>query len=387
MRICFIGHNIHFLSSASGSAVLPRETIKCVYKNTEISLITTEDYDTLNRRLYEEPLKEFQPILRRFNSVHRVIRKSSLPLYSITSYSELSKFVKSLHVDILHLFELYPLSLPLIYKLAHRIGAKVIYHAYMPVNNIIGKVRTFFLKRFTDGIIVSSPHVLRSFVDLKRVKLMRIIPPPIDTNVYRPTGHVASNEHVMLYIGPLDTRRFPINLMIKLVKHLQHNIPELKLTVVVAPRFRDDLLKLNLLLRMAFREGIERNLQIIYTRLSTEEKVSLYSNADIILFPFSKSYKGAVDPPLTLLEAMACGGLIVATNVLSIPWIIRNRYNGFICPDHAQMFSTIKEVLMLTDMRKSLIRNRAVETIQKRFSSAVIRNQILSFYNKVITAR
>jgi len=172
--------------------------------------------------------------------------------------------------------------------------------------------------------------------------------------------------------------------MIKLVKHLQHNIPDLKLTTVVAPRFRDDLLKLNLLLRMAFKEGIERNLQIIYRRLSTKEKVSLYSNADVILFPFSKSYKGAVDPPLTLLEAMSCGGIVVASKVLSIPWVVRDGYNGFLYTSSIGLSKNIEQVFNMSSTRKNVLRRNAIRTIRDRFSISKISKQLLSFYEEIL---
>jgi glycosyltransferase involved in cell wall biosynthesis len=384
MHVCFIGNNIHFLSSASGSAVLPREFIKSIYRDVEVSLITTEDNSTFKRRLREEPLKEFQPVLRYLNPIYRVRWSSASPLHALTSYKEISRFMKNSHADIIHIFDTPFSTLPLIRKLIGNTKAKVVYHAYMPLPETIGKVKALFLEKVADGIIASSPFILRFFDNAHRKRLVQVIPPPVDINIYKPNDRESKGGHTILYIGPLEGKRFPANLMVQLIKHLRALFPDLKLNMAIAPRFKDDQSMLSLIQKMAYKESIQENLRITYRRLLIEEKVSLYSNADVIVFPFTKSYKGVTDPPLTLLEAMSCGGLVVATKVLSIPWIIRDGYNGLLCSDITQLAKKIKEAFEIDDIYKKSLRNNAIKTIKMKFSHFKVREQILSFYKEIL---
>ena len=392
MNVCFVGQNIHFLPSASGSCVLPREVIRCLCSDMDISLFTINDEDTYNREVREEVDERFKPYLKRLKSIERIrMKKSSGLTQRAKCLRELCNQIRAKEVNIIHLFELPQYMLPLVYRVAKDIGAKVVYHVFMPMSKIIEPIKAAFLERFADGVIFSTPYVSRSILTrLKKKKITEIIPPPVDTSTYRPIINkmpsLRGSDFTLFYIGPLDPKRFPTKLMVNVISRLVTAL-NVKLLLAVAPRYKDDLQRILLLKKFINKRGIENNVEILYRRLSYEEKRFLYGSVDAVIFPFLKSYRGVVDPPLTLIEAMACGGLIVATSVLSIPWIIKDGYNGFICPDHAQMHDVIRGALMLTDMRKSLIRNRAVETIQKRFSSTVIRSQILSFYNKIITTR
>jgi glycosyltransferase involved in cell wall biosynthesis len=368
---------------------LPRELIKSLYNDIDISLITIDDQDTYKRKLYEGPDERLKTYLSHLKTIETILVTKDNRLIQVAEYfKKLRAQIRNEGFDVIHIFELPPYLLPLIYRMAKDTGTRVVYHTYMPTNRVLSTVKAVFLERFADGIIASSPYVLYySLKNLGGRKMIQVIPPPVDTFTYRPMidklPFEIGSDFALLYIGPLDFERFPLNHMINLISNLTHSL-DIKLIVALAPRYRDDWQRIQLLRKMAIKRHVERNVELLYRRLSYREKIRLYSNVDAVIFPFLKSYKGAVDPPMTLLEAMACGGLAIATDAGSFPWVIKDGHNGFICPNCTQLSDFVKRALKMSEANKSLIRNRATKTIREYFSSSIVRNQILSFYDKVM---
>ena len=65
--------------------------------------------------------------------------------------------------------------------------------------------------------------------------------------------------------------------------------------------------------------------------LSEIEKRITYSASDIFLFPPLRSGE-AVEPPITVLEAMSCGLPVVSNNVTSITEVVTDEVDGLIIP-------------------------------------------------------
>ena len=83
----------------------------------------------------------------------------------------------------------------------------------------------------------------------------------------------------------------------------------------------------NLIKKHTKRLGINNN--VIFTGFVSDEKLPLYySSADLFVLP-SRSGEGF---PLTVLESMASGLPVIATNTGGIPEAIRNTVNGILIP-------------------------------------------------------
>jgi len=204
--------------------------------------------------------------------------------------------------------------------------------------------------------------------------------------VYKPVSRRRSlfeDGFTLLYMGPLEPERFPMKSVIDMIWHLTKI--DVKLIVVVAPRYKNDIQRIRLLKKIADTKGIGKKVHVIYGRIPLKEKVSLFGNVDAVIFPFLKSYKGAIDPPITLLEAMSCGGFVIAANALSIPWVIKGRYNGLLCSGITQLTDKINEAVKMSVISKSKIRENAVGTIKKYFSTSVVRERLLSFYEQILS--
>jgi len=91
----------------------------------------------------------------------------------------------------------------------------------------------------------------------------------------------------------------------------------------------------------------------------------LYKSCD--LFVLSSVIEGL---PLSILEAMACGLLTIASNVGGISEIIKNAKNGFLIQpeDYKNIARVIEKSLNIDELKKKYIIQNAQKTIIKNFS-------------------
>lgn len=106
----------------------------------------------------------------------------------------------------------------------------------------------------------------------------------------------------------------------------------------------------------------------------------LYSLSDIFVLP---SYHE--NCPLSLLEAMASGLAVIATNVGGVPEIIDNGENGIIIPNDAKELS--KALIELANDKELRLKlgSEARETVEKSFSWKRAADETASYYEEVIS--
>ncbi len=97
--------------------------------------------------------------------------------------------------------------------------------------------------------------------------------------------------------------------------------------------------------------------------VSFEEVLEAASNSDILLLP---SYIEGM--PNVVLEAMALGTVVVATNCGGVPEVIQDGQNGFLVPirNPLAISNKIQEVISLSQVELDLIKQNARATIEKQ---------------------
>ncbi len=108
--------------------------------------------------------------------------------------------------------------------------------------------------------------------------------------------------------------------------------------------------------------------------VSFKEKVSLYRNAKVFLFPI------AWDEPfgLVMIEAMSCGTPVVAFNHGAIPEVVVNDKTGYVIEDDSQMFEAVKKIELIkrSDCRKHVEENFTVEKMVDDYEKALYKIKI-----------
>ncbi len=111
------------------------------------------------------------------------------------------------------------------------------------------------------------------------------------------------------------------------------------------------------------------------------------STADFLAAPCVVAENGDIDGmPTVILEAMAAGVMVIATDVSSIPYVVKDNYNGFIIPERnpEALADKLLYASSLSPSEKNLIIQNAYETVGNNTDShtmaSVVYNNIKQEY-------
>jgi glycosyltransferase involved in cell wall biosynthesis len=91
--------------------------------------------------------------------------------------------------------------------------------------------------------------------------------------------------------------------------------------------------------------------------------------ADVVLLPFA--LPEAVEPPLTLLEALACGAVVLATPSANRSGIVRDGYNGFVYGEPAGFAQPLGRLITEPQIGHS-VRACARQTVETGFGFTAV---------------
>jgi glycosyltransferase involved in cell wall biosynthesis len=231
---------------------------------------------------------------------------------------------------------------------------------------------------YADAIIVSSIHTKRELsktidVDPSRIKVIHLgvdheLFRPIDKGKSRNLLSLPSDKRILLNVGSEEPRK---------------NVPTLIRAFSKVARNKPD----TILIRVGARESKEvaelissKDLsgKISYYRLSRRDLPYLYCAADALVLP--SWYEGF---GLPLLEAMACGCPVIASDATSIPEVV-GKAGILLNPTDCEAFAgAIENLLASTDLQTNLAQ-RGLEQSEK-FSWAMTANKTLEVYGDVLS--
>jgi glycosyltransferase involved in cell wall biosynthesis len=215
-----------------------------------------------------------------------------------------------------------------------------------------------------DMVITSSISLanhLEKNRDIEKLKIKTIYP-SIDTEFYKPLSKsearrrlgLRKSAKLLLYIGNLRKVRFPEDMILGVIKKLITRDPLIEL-LVFSPENQENVKRMKEILVKASPFNLRQNIRINVRNLSEIEKRLVYSASDIFLFLPLKSGE-AIEPPITVLEAMSCGLPVISSNVASISEIITDQVNGLIMPSIDEGKSILEEQI------SSILENNKVKT-------------------------
>jgi len=131
--------------------------------------------------------------------------------------------------------------------------------------------------------------------------------------------------------------------------------------------------------------GLEDRLTVRRVDLSEDDRVVAYNEADVVIFP----YVGPVperlaDPPFGILEAMACGRLVLATDVLSISEVVNDEETGFVARDSTSEQIADGLYRALTTRDGNRIEKSARQRIMSEFSYPQVRERLIGSYTSLL---
>jgi glycosyltransferase involved in cell wall biosynthesis len=222
-------------------------------------------------------------------------------------------------------------------------------------------------------IIVSPSHWLanRVRVAYPNLKHIEVIPNGIDTSVFRPLDKKVARARLKL---PLDTKK-----IILFVAEFATNNP-FKGGAILRELISDVDFKDVLFITVGGQHNTNFSNLISLPYISNEQDLAfLYATADVLLYPTQ-----ADNLPLVVLESMACGTPVIASNLGGIPEIIQHGDNGFLIDNYKDV-SEFKKVLLKvlnleTDELEFVCRSASL-TIKTQFSLEQLIQSYLKIYS------
>ncbi|MFN7169657.1 MAG: glycosyltransferase family 4 protein [Candidatus Omnitrophota bacterium] len=159
--------------------------------------------------------------------------------------------------------------------------------------------------------------------------------------------------------------------LLRAMKEILKNFPQAQLFIVGEGKMKNYLLKLVRKLR------IEKNVFFISSVLDTS---SLFSNLDVFVLPSLEEGLG-----MAILEAMAWGVPVVATDVGGIPEIIQDGKNGLLVSpqDYKSLSRAICRVLESPDLKNKFIINGR-RTVEEKFSLEKMLGETERLYYEIL---
>jgi glycosyltransferase involved in cell wall biosynthesis len=191
----------------------------------------------------------------------------------------------------------------------------------------------------------------------------------VDTNVFRPNGDEPRGD--VLFVGRLHYFK-GVDVLIDAVRG------DTRLDLY-GPSYDPDYLQV-------LHQHARGKNAVFHPPPSQGDLVRAYQEARVAVLPStSDSRYGAPSIgeffPLVILEAMACGTPVVATNVGGIPEIVQHGENGFVVPpnDPAALADAVAEIRADRDLRRRMSK-AAVETVRERFTWSAVAQRCIEAY-------
>jgi len=164
---------------------------------------------------------------------------------------------------------------------------------------------------------------------------------------------------------------YGIDTAIKAVSILKSKFPDIKLFIAGSGPLLEELSGLVAML------GLSSNVEFT-GKLSPDEVVKLYANADIMLNPTTVD-----NMPNSVLEALAVGIPVVTTDVGGIPHIVENNQTALLVDvnDAEMMANRVEQLILDVDLFETLVLNGVRQV--KKYAWDVVKHQWLDLYRQV----
>lgn len=284
-----------------------------------------------------------------------------------------------------------PLALaPLVRDLAETIVAHVVLNArdtnLGPVDRVRAALGFRLFDRWVDGYAATSDAVLAALErDGWNARKLQTLPPPIDTARFSraaPRTPSGDGRLRVQYVGNIAGERFPAAIVIEALRALARQTGLRVVLCVHAPvAFRPD----NAEWASAVPDADDLEIDVNLEDLSEARKAEVYSAADVMLYPYLRPV--AVEPPLTLLEAMACESVPVGTASANRSGVIVDGENGFIYDGAEQLTAQLVRFAALGPEQRATLGQAARRTILERFGPAATAEQLDRLWSELAERR
>lgn len=315
----------------------------------------------------------------------RIIKTPFLPIYPFHVHlhgwfisRKLKKFIEE-NFDLIHLHNpLVPViktSLPTIVtmhgSLVENVVAMELVDLKSLFSKILGKTVSYSISKnlmnYADDVITISESVAQQIRNYYNFYELKIINNGVDTKKFYPSE---KQRNYMLYVGRLGHGKGIFDLLDAF--KMLNNKTDTKLLIAGKGELEEKI-------RSKIRNEAIENV-VMLGHVEQEDLVEIYQNAKLFVFP--SHYEGL---PTAILEAMASGIPIVASDVSGCRDLIKNEYNGVLVPveDPVKLYESVYQLLKDRTFAEYLGKNARLSA-EKEYSWDILAKKVEIEYKNIL---
>ena len=293
------------------------------------------------------------------------------------------------------------LDIPFVYQVSHLKEEELILYAKMGIygskikNLLMGEValllRNYILRK-SDLVFPISERMKKTLEDYG-VTIQRLVPIPegVDATIQPSDFDKAAttlarrlgleNKDIILYIGTINRFR-QLDFLFPVMRRVLRKKPKAHLLIVGPGRQAGDSIWLE---NRASEEGVRGNVTFI-GRVPREQIPAYIRMASVGVSPFPPNKVLINNSPIKILEYMAMGIPVVATDIPEQRSILRASGAGLCVPWDQEMFANaISEILYMPSRLKSLMGERGRRWVLENRSFDILAEKVAREYIKLLT--
>jgi glycosyltransferase involved in cell wall biosynthesis len=236
-----------------------------------------------------------------------------------------------------------------------------------------------FFKRYIKSSLNKSDKILvlsnywKSFFDREFLNLpVEVLQNGIDVTLYRQCIKKSTEYSEFLFLGRLGERKGTYDLL-DAVDVLVNSMGKKELKFYLAGDGEIEKVR-----KIINEKNLTNNVELLGW-LNNDEKREMLKRTDVIILP---SYEEGL--PMSLIEAMACGKVIISTYAGGIPDLVEQDLNGFLfnAGDISKLVEYITFVNENPDRMAEIGQNN-INKVNKSFNLETINKRLDSIYNKL----
>jgi glycosyltransferase involved in cell wall biosynthesis len=295
--------------------------------------------------------------------------------------------------DVAHIIGL-PLALAPVLR---RAGMRVVNHITLSEHVYAGRVEALraalawrVFDRWVDAYAATSRPVLNA-LDERGLpsRNLHVVPTPIDTAVFRRRDRAEARASLgidqkafaVIYVGTVSPLRFPAPDIAAALVEAGRDVPDLSLDVFAPVRTHDyNLTWAEENVRKAADES-GAPIRVHLEDLDDDRKAMVYSAADVVVVPFTAAV--AVEPPLTLVEAMSCGAIVAASPQANRSALVRHGETGMTFEDAGSLAARLRELAALGRDGRLELGDRAQRSITTTHGPQAVADSLSAVWTAV----
>lgn len=318
------------------------------------------------------------------------------PLFQIGNAPIMPQITKISGYDVVHLHLPFIFGDALSYLLSkiRRTRFIVTYHNDVLFSGLKGFLSEIYTNTITKSMINNSSRmivtskdyfnssIINKFIKLSERRIIEI-PNGVDINRFNPNicgdnirkSYKLENSNIVLFVGALDKAHYFKGVEYLLIAFSKIESNSMYLIVIGDGDLRDYYKKLSEKLGIAER--------ILFVgRISEDELSKYYALSDLVVLP---SIARGEAFGLVLLEAMASGKPVIASNLPGVRTVIDDSVNGYLVPpkDVEELASKISFLLENKNV-KFLFGQEGRRKVEKRYAWDIIGKKLEGVYEEVL---